>query len=119
MGVGIALLRLAVGGPTGVADAALAGGTLGLVTGREVDQFALCLQAAEGAGRIHRGNPGGVVAAVFQLAQALQQQRRRFPRTDQRNDAAHNRLEPTKKPGRAGLELMGKRSNGLCKPWAQ
>ena len=111
VGVGIALLGLAVGGPTGVADAAVARGAHGLEAGREVDELALGPQAGELAwfalgatgrglkGGLNRGQACRVVAAVFQLAQALEQQGGSLPRTDHRNDAAHTDREGTKKPG--------------------
>ena len=107
VGVGVALLGLAVGGPTGVANAAVARGADGVEAGREVDQLALGPQAAELAWfalgatrrRLNRGQASGVVAAVFQLAQTLQQQGGSLPRTDHRNDAAHTDREGTKKPG--------------------
>ena len=47
VGVGVALFRLAVGGPAGMADAAVARGALGLKAGREIDQLALGLEAVE------------------------------------------------------------------------
>ena len=111
VGVGVALLGLAVGGPTGVANAAVARGADGVEAGREVDQLALGPQAGELAGFAlgatsrglnrgrNRGQASGVVAAVFQLAQALEQQGGSLPRTDHRNDAAHTDREGTKKPG--------------------
>ena len=89
MRVGVALLRLAVGGPTGVADAALACSTGGLKPAGEVHQLAFRLEAAELARGVHGGDAGRVVAAVFELPQALQQQGGRFAGTDQGNDAAH------------------------------
>jgi hypothetical protein len=55
------------------------------------------------------GNTRRVVAAVFELPQALQQLGSRFPRTNQGNDAAHRgetRSETNKKPGTGpGLSL--------------
>ena len=78
-----------MGGPTGVANAAVALGPLGLVAGREVDKFALGLEAMEPAVFTNGGNARRVVAAVFELPQALQQLGSRFPRTNQGNDAAH------------------------------
>jgi hypothetical protein len=67
VGVCVALLRLAVGGPAGVADAALARGTGGLKPAGEVHQLAFRLEAAELACSVHGGDAGRVVAAVFQL----------------------------------------------------
>ena len=76
MGVGVALLGPAVGGPAGVADAAVAGGAAFLEALAEVHQLAFGPQAVEGAGaarcgvgrQLHGGDAGGVVAAVLQLA---------------------------------------------------
>ena len=90
-----------------MANAAVPRGADGVETGREIDEFAFSPQAGEPAGlgqssasrRLNRGQAGGVVAPVFQLAQALQQQGGRLPRTDHRNDAAHTDREGTKKPG--------------------
>jgi len=94
--VGVALLRLAVGGPAGVADAAQTGSPVGFKALREVHQLALGAQAAQPSRSIplsglHRGDAGGVVAAIFELPQPFQQQRRRFSRADHRNDAAHKK----------------------------
>ena len=88
MGVGIALLRLAMGGPARMADTAVARSPVLLVTSREVDQLAFRLEAMEPGG-IHRGDTRRVVAAVFELPQTLQQLGRGLTRTDQGNDAAH------------------------------
>ncbi len=107
MRVGVALLRLAVGGPACVADAALACSTGGLKPAGEVHQLAFRLEATELAGHVHRGNASGVVAAVFELPQALQQQGGCFAGSDQGNDAAHTAWCLQKSPAWAGLELMG------------
>ena len=109
VGVGVALLRLAVGSPAGMADAALARGPLGLKAGREIYKLALCLEAME-ASPVNGGNAGGVVAAIFQLAQTLQQLGSRLPRSNQGNNAAHRpgpARSATKKPGEGpGLSLL-------------
>jgi hypothetical protein len=92
MGVGVALLWLAMGGPAGVADAAQTRGPLGLIAGGEVHQFAFSLQTMQAALALlhsHCGDPGRVVTAVFELAQAIQQLGCRLARTNQGNDAAH------------------------------
>ena len=105
VGMGVALLRLAVGGPAGVTDAAQARGAGGLEALAEIDELALGPQAVQATGgsagrHLNGGDASGVVAAVFQLAQALQQQRRRLARADHRNDAAHK-----KNPAEPGLSL--------------
>jgi len=89
MRMGIALFRLAVGGPAGVTNAALTSGTNRFKAGGEVHQLALGAQAAQITCSINGGNAGGVVTAVLQLTQPFQKQRRCFARTDYRNDAAH------------------------------
>ena len=126
MGMGVALLRLAMGGPAGMADAAVARGPLGLVTGREIDQLPLGPEAVQQAfraarirgwapstqpastaatsygDRLHGGDAGRVIAAVFQLAQPFQQLGSHLPRSDQGNDAAHRGVcsgKGKKKPG--------------------
>ena len=109
MGMGIAFFRFAMGGPAGMADAAMARGTLLFPTGGQVQQLALGLEAMQSPlgspARIrqglHRGDAGGVITAVFELSQPLQQLGRSLSRTDQGNDAAHGgRGAPhTKKPG--------------------
>ena len=88
MGMGVALLRLSMGGPAGVADAALSRSSLGLETGREIHQLAFGLQAMK-AIPIHRGDSRRVVAPILKLSKAFQQLGRRFPRPNQGNDAAH------------------------------
>ena len=67
MGMGVALFRFAMGGPAGVANAALARSTLGLHPSREIDELSLGLQTGEPSFCIHRGDACRVVAPVFQL----------------------------------------------------
>ena len=56
MGMGIALFWFAMGGPAGMADAALAKSTLGLHSSREIDEFSLGLQTGEPPFGIDRGD---------------------------------------------------------------
>ena len=56
--VGVALLRLAVGRPAGVTDAALPLGPLGLKTGREVRELALSAQTGQPCISSNCGNAG-------------------------------------------------------------
>ena len=93
VGVGVALLGLAVGGPAGVADAAQPRCPTLLIAGGEVHQLALGLEAVEAAAggiRCHGGDAGGVIAAIFELPQSIEQLGCRLARTDQGNDAAHS-----------------------------
>ena len=100
MRVRIVLFRFAVGGPAGVADTALPRSPVGLNTGCEIAQLALGTTTGELALCTHRGDPGGVVAAVLQLAKAFQELGGRFSGAHQRNDSAH-----TKSPAEAGPSL--------------
>jgi UDPglucose 6-dehydrogenase len=78
--ISVNTLRFAMGSPAGVADAALPRRAPRLITLAEVHQLALGPQtvqhpsAATLRWRLHRGDAGRVVAPVFQLAQALDQQ---------------------------------------------
>ena len=99
VGVGVVLLRLAMGRPAGVADPAKPGRTLTAHTNAEVVQLSFRTKTMQILA-LQRGNARGVVAAVFQLPKSFQQERGRISRTDHRNDSAH-----TKKPGCAGLIL--------------
>ena len=83
-----------MGGPAGVANAALPGGALGFKTGSEIAQLALGPQAGQLPLGTHCGNPSGVVPAVLQLPEPLQELGCRFSGTHQGNDSAHK-----KKPG--------------------
>ena len=98
--MGIALFRFAVGGPAGVAYAALPGSTFLVHTSGEIAQLALGPQTCQLPLGGHRGDPSGVVTAILQLPQALQELRCRFSGTHQGNDSAHK-----KKPGFAGPSL--------------
>ena len=89
MGVGVALLGLAVGGPTGVTDAAMTGRTVLVVAAGEIDELALSPQAMKATALLNRGDAGGVVTAVLQLSQTLQQLGSGVAGTDQGNNAAH------------------------------
>ena len=109
VGVRIALFRFAMGGPTGVPNAAQARSPLGLVTGRQVDEFAFGPQAMQPGtftGTFNSGDTGRVVTPVFELPETIQELRRSLARTDQGNDAAHRRSGMKKARHRAGLELM-------------
>ena len=105
VGVGVHFFWLAVGGPAGVTDPACALRTTGLKTRCKVHELAFCSQTGE-PGPMHCGDTSGVVTAVLQLAQSIEQQWGRLPGPNYRNDAAHtNNPLNAKKPGRAGLSI--------------
>ena len=75
MGVGVGDIGRAMGGPTGMADAGLARQGFMHQQVAEIDQFsdrtaAIKLPVVDG------GDPGAVIAAVFQSFQRLNQRRR-------------------------------------------
>jgi hypothetical protein len=70
VGVGVADGRRAVGGPAGVADAGLARERFVDEEVGEVHELAHRAAAVEAA-RVHRGDPGAVVAPVFEALQRL------------------------------------------------
>ena len=85
--VGVDVVRLAVGGPPGVADA---DGGLGPV----VDQVPQVLDPARGLGdlqpvAVDDGQAGRVIAPVLQAPQALEQDRDGVPAADVADDSAH------------------------------
>ena len=90
VGVGVGHRRLAVGGPARVADAA---GTLHRVPAvrhiAEHAQAALGLDHFDLAGGVLHGDAGRIIAAVFQLGQAVQQNGRGLPGAGKANDSTH------------------------------
>src|SRR6185437_14573737 len=87
--VRVAVGRRAVGGPSGVPDAGMPGQVqLGQFGVQVVDPAGL-LGAAQPAVVGDHSHPGGVVAAVLQLAQALHDHVQRRTGTHVSNDAAH------------------------------
>ena len=91
VGVGVLFRRAAVGGPTGVADAEAAGdGALG-DDGFEVAELAGGAAEFEAVARTGDGDAGGIVAAVFEAAQAFDDDGDRGLRTDVTDDSAHSR----------------------------
>ena len=65
MRMGVALGRLAVGGPAGVSNAGMAGERLGLQAGLEILEFAFGAAALEMVA-FERGDASGIIAAIFQ-----------------------------------------------------
>ena len=97
VGVSISFFRFAVGSPTGVANAALPRGPLCFKTSSEIAELALGPQAGQLALSGNRSDPSGVVTAILQLPEALQELGRRFFRANKGNDSAHTnkaRLKP-------------------------
>ena len=97
VGMGVVLFRLAMGRPAGMADPAKPWRTVTIHTNDEIVELAFGAKAVQILA-LQRGDAGGVIAAVLQLAKPFKQQRCRVSRTNHRNDAAH-----IKKPGLAGL----------------
>ncbi|MNT21276.1 hypothetical protein D3C72_1566110 [compost metagenome] len=86
--VGVGGGRGAVGGPAGVADADCARQRFG---GQDGFQFAdLALGAAAFDATVHDGgDPGGIIAAIFQTLQAVDQTGNDGARARDADDAAH------------------------------
>src|ERR1044071_9811757 len=93
MRMGVALRRPAVGGPARVADAHRAGHRRAAQHRFQIAELAFAAADRHLAVAENR-DAGGVVAAVFELAQAFQYKRRCFPLPDISDDAAHYFLFP-------------------------
>ena len=90
MGVGIGLVRPAMGGPAGMADADGAGQRLVAQPEFEVGELALgaaAIQPAIGQG----GDAGRIVAAIFEAAQGFDHLSRHRLMPDDANDSTHGR----------------------------
>ena len=88
VGVGVALGRLAVGRPAGVADARLAADRVADEEVGEGDELADRAAALEPA-LVEGGDAGAVVAAVLEPLQRLEDQRRDLVAAEDGDDAAH------------------------------
>jgi len=88
VGVGVDVTRLAMGRSSGVADAWAALEARGHARAQARDP-ALGLVHAKAPRSAHHGEPGGVVPAVFELGQSLQQDGHTVPASYMRNDPAH------------------------------
>ena len=86
--MGVALGRLAVGRPAGVADAGVAADRVLDQQVGERDQLADGAAALEAA-VLQRGDAGAVVAAVLEPLQRLEDQRRDLVPPEDADDAAH------------------------------
>ena len=73
MGMGISDLRLAMGGPTGVTDAALPGSTIALQQRSKMNQFALGAKTGQLLISVNHSQTSGVIAAVLELTQTLKE----------------------------------------------
>ena len=90
--VGVDVIRLAVGRPAGMADAERAGqGSTVIRFCNEVLQTALGLFDLQTAVLFH-ADAGGIVSAVFQARQTLQQDRSRLLLSYVSNDTTHMKL---------------------------
>ena len=86
--MGVALGRLAVGGPAGMADADIAGERLARQARFQRGELALGAPASQGA-VIQGGDPGGVVAAVFEALERLDQMAGDRLTSNNSDDPAH------------------------------
>jgi len=88
LGMGIANIRLAVGGPAGMANAAATGdGALFQLLPLQFD-FSLRFAAVELAGH-YRGQTGGIVAPILKALQTFQQKRDHLAGANRGHDATH------------------------------
>jgi len=89
MRVGILFGGAAVGGPAGVADAEGAVDGLFVEDGFEVAELAGGAAELEAAGAAGNGDAGGVIAAVFETAQPLDDDGHRRLGANVSDDSAH------------------------------
>ena len=87
--VGVALVRHAVGRPARMCDSEVAGRGVGGERLGELRDLADCPQARDLCPAVQHGDPGRVIAAVFEALQALDQDRDDVPVSDRSDDAAH------------------------------
>src|SRR5258708_25649812 len=105
--MGVFLGRAAMGGPTRVADAVggLAGGVL--------QDFFQNAQLARSATDLElavlgdHSDSGGIVAAVFQLAQALNDHGHNFFRSDVTDNSTHGTMAPGNASLKRNTEFLG------------
>jgi hypothetical protein len=94
VGMGVGFVGHPVGRPAGVADADIAGQRVGVELGRQISQLALGAAAFDAA--VDQGrHAGGIVAAIFQPLEPVEQLRRHVARTQDTDDAAHGRSAPS------------------------
>src|ERR1700758_3968603 len=87
--MGIVLGRTAMGRPAGMADADRAGERLALQPGLEILELALGAPPRECA-VFQRRNARGIVAAIFEALERIDQMRRRRLTADDSDDSAHS-----------------------------
>ena len=88
MGMGVGLVRPAMGRPAGMADAHDSRQRRARQQGLEIGQLALGTAAVDMA--VHQGrDPGGIIAAIGQPLQPVDQKRRRGLPAENADDAAH------------------------------
>ena len=98
MGMRVGLVRHPVGGPARVADPDIAIDRVFFEDCRQVGQLALGTAAMDRAVD-ERRDPGGIIAAVFEALQPLDQARDRVVGAQNADDAAHIRSSPTNRAG--------------------
>src|SRR5690554_3102125 len=89
MRMGVALGGFAVGGPAGVSDAQMAVDWVGFKGVFQFDDLADCAGAFYAVARGEDGDAGGVVAAVFEAAQAFNEDGGDVAFGDGADDSAH------------------------------
>ena len=89
--VGVALARHAVRRPARVRDAEVAVRRVGVERVLQLPHLADGAQPLDVAGAVQHGDAGGVVAAVFEPPQALDEDRNDVALGDGTNDSAHGR----------------------------
>jgi len=92
VGMGVDVVRAAVGGPAGVGDARVAGRRATVELLGEVAELAGLFLHEDVTGIGQQRDARRVIAAVLQAAQPVQQDGRRVTRADVTDDAAHERL---------------------------
>ncbi len=109
MGMGVDLVRHAVGSPTGMADADPAGQGVLLQAVGQFGQLALGAAALDMA--VHEGgDPGGVITAIFEPLQPLDDQGSDVPFRDDSDDPAHIPFSPWS----ACVRPIGGSASGPC-----
>ena len=93
--VGIVFCGLAVGGPTGVTNAAKPVQRFQLEAGVKIFQLALGTAARDDA-MFERGNTGRIISAIFQALESLDDLTRNRLTPENTNNAAH--IEPLVEP---------------------
>ena len=93
MRVGVCFAWLAMGGPARMADAGIACQRLGRQQGFQVAQLALGTAPLD-AMAIHSGDARGIVAAIFEALERIDQHFRDRPFPEDANNSAHRPLPP-------------------------